>query len=871
VSLSILNNVAALSAENSLSATSASLQKTLLQLSTGLKIKSGSDDSAGLSIASGLQANIAALSQSQINASTGIGFLQTADGALAQVSSLLNRAVTLATEAGNGNLTLAQSSAANTEYQSILAEINQIGANTEFNGTKVFTDGNSTPIALANDGGTITGTINPLDTLSGGMTVTSTVPGLAGTTTAITASTSGTTTTATIAPGAVLSGGITIDSSKTGSSGTPEALSFTASGDGSTITSQPIVAGDTLSGSLAINSSGGNASDSDTIDLANYQGLASSNATTATNAANQLAVDMTTAIGGTTGSTYSASISGGVLTIQTSNPVPTASAITFPSGPDGPEGINPFIGSGQPLEVGATLAGSISLTSSGGNFASSGTIDFSTMPGLATGLTSDNPATQAVALADLGTELDAVLGGSSGSGSTYTASLDNGWLLIASSNGMETLNVSSSTLTQAPTLGTQNLNLGTQGNWVLYTDAAAPGSVASGMLDVQGSTGTASINLADGYSDIFGTDANAATEMANLNTALNAQLGGGGRYYAWETDGVLGIDDTYSNPLYSAGSTVQATLRGETLSVGGGSDVTQASGSSGGSASQTISLAGQTTAGLQSYLQGQLSDYTVSYNNTTGALSIALNPSNPDGWTASSSTSAAFQNVGSTPAVNTSTTVSLAGLTPTNLASSLLAQLNGSANNYTVSYDQTSGALSIGISGAGTTAGITSISSGNNSAMQTVPTGSSSSGLSDVDIFTSDGTTSGTTSLDVTVGLLSTVSVGSTNGNAGADLSTGNLLTQSAASSTLTTITAAVNDISSQRGAVGANVNRLAATANDESTTQINLTSAMDSTQNADIGKTVANMTEYNILESTGMVALQQADQSQQAILKLIQ
>jgi flagellin len=866
VSLSILNNVAALSAENSLSATSASLQKTLLQLSTGLKINSGSDDSAGLSIASGLQANIAALSQSQINASTGIGFLQTADGALAQVSSLLNRAITLATEAGNGNLTLAQSSAANTEYQSILAEINQIGANTEFNGTKVFTDGNSTPIALANDGGTIAGTINPLDSLSGGMTVTSTIPGLAGTTTAIVASTSGTTTTATITPGAALSGSITINSSKTGGSGTPEALSFTASGNGSTITSQPIVAGDTLSGSLAINSSGGNASDSDTIDLANYQGLASSDSTTATNAANQLAADMTAAIGGTTGSTYTASISGGVLTIQTSNPVPTASAITFPS--EG--GSNPFVQSGQPIEVGATLAGSISLTSTGGSNPSSGTIDFSTLPGLA-GLTSDDLATQAAALTQLGDDVTAALGGLSGSGSTYTASLNRGILSIDSSNIYENLSVTSSTLAQTPTLGTQNLNLYSEGNWVFGVDAAAPGSVASGMLDIQGSTGTASINLSDGYSDIFGTDANAATELTNLNTALNAQLGGENQYQAWIQNDDLIVVDVEANPLHSAGSNIQVTLRGETLSVGGGSDVTQASGSSGGSTSQTISLAGQTTAGLQSYLQGQLSDYTVSYSNTSGALSIALNSSNPDGYTTSSSTSAAFQNVGSTPAVNTSTVVSLAGLTPTNLASSLLSQLNSSANNYTVSYDQTSGALSIGISGAGTTAGIASISSSNNSAMQTVPTGSSSSGLSDVDIFTSDGTTTGSTSLDVTVGSLSTVSVGSTNGNAGADLSTSNLLTQFAASSTLTTITAAVNDIASQRGAVGANVNRLAATANDESTTQINLTSAMDSTQNADIGKTVANMTEYNILESTGMVALQQADQSQQAILKLIQ
>jgi flagellin len=104
MSLSILNSISALTAENALSSTQTNLQKTFTQLSTGLKINSGSDDAAGLSIANGLQANISALTQSSQNASDGIGLLQTADGALSQVTSLLNRAVTLATEASTGGL-----------------------------------------------------------------------------------------------------------------------------------------------------------------------------------------------------------------------------------------------------------------------------------------------------------------------------------------------------------------------------------------------------------------------------------------------------------------------------------------------------------------------------------------------------------------------------------------------------------------------------------------------------------------------------------------------------------------------------------------------------------------------------------------------
>lgn len=170
--LSILNNLSAMNAENSLSSTQANLQKTLTQLSTGLRINSGADDAAGLSIANGMQANIAALTQSSQNATNGIGILQTADGALSQVSTLLNRAVTLATEASNGNLSTDQSKALDTEFQSIQAEINQISGNTNFNGTAVFSStGSTSATTFISDGGsstnnTITTTIGQLSALS---------------------------------------------------------------------------------------------------------------------------------------------------------------------------------------------------------------------------------------------------------------------------------------------------------------------------------------------------------------------------------------------------------------------------------------------------------------------------------------------------------------------------------------------------------------------------------------------------------------------------------------------------------------------------------------------------------------------------------
>jgi flagellin len=138
MSLGVLNNLSAMYAENNLNNTSNSLSKTLQQLSSGSKINSGADDAAGLSLVNGLQANATALSQSQTNATEGVGLLQVADGALSQVTNLLNRAVTLATEVSGGTLNGSQRSAADQEYQSILSEVTNIGSTTTYNQNAVF-------------------------------------------------------------------------------------------------------------------------------------------------------------------------------------------------------------------------------------------------------------------------------------------------------------------------------------------------------------------------------------------------------------------------------------------------------------------------------------------------------------------------------------------------------------------------------------------------------------------------------------------------------------------------------------------------------------------------------------------------------------
>jgi flagellin len=146
MAVSILNNIPSLAAQNQLAITGSNLQKTLFRLSSGSRINTGADDAAGLAIADGLHANVTALTQSARNANDGVGFLQVADGALAQVTTLLNRAVTLATESATGSVT--QRGALDSEFQAIAGEITRIGNTTTYNGTTVFS-GNTLNVFLS--------------------------------------------------------------------------------------------------------------------------------------------------------------------------------------------------------------------------------------------------------------------------------------------------------------------------------------------------------------------------------------------------------------------------------------------------------------------------------------------------------------------------------------------------------------------------------------------------------------------------------------------------------------------------------------------------------------------------------------------------
>ena len=136
--LRVNTNVAAINAQRSLSANTSMLNKSLEKLSSGLRINRAGDDAAGLAISEGLKSDIRALQQASRNAADGISMLQTAEGGLEEVSSILIRMRELAQQSATGTLGDAERTYLNTEFQQLVLEITRIADSTEFNGAKLL-------------------------------------------------------------------------------------------------------------------------------------------------------------------------------------------------------------------------------------------------------------------------------------------------------------------------------------------------------------------------------------------------------------------------------------------------------------------------------------------------------------------------------------------------------------------------------------------------------------------------------------------------------------------------------------------------------------------------------------------------------------
>ncbi|MEX6725809.1 flagellin [Parapedomonas caeni] len=138
----ISTNTAANTALRYLNANSEAQSTSLAKLSSGSRIQTASDDAAGLAIGTGLSADVAVLEQASVNAQHGEAVLQTADGALANISDILERMKSLAAQALSGAVGTTERAYIDAEYQQLLEEIDDITTSTTFNGTTLL-DGTS--------------------------------------------------------------------------------------------------------------------------------------------------------------------------------------------------------------------------------------------------------------------------------------------------------------------------------------------------------------------------------------------------------------------------------------------------------------------------------------------------------------------------------------------------------------------------------------------------------------------------------------------------------------------------------------------------------------------------------------------------------
>ncbi len=134
----INTNIMSLNSQRALNRSQSSLQTSLQRLSSGLRINSAKDDAAGLAIATGLTKQIRGFNQAIRNANDGISLAQTAEGALDEITNMVQRVRELAVQAANGNYTATERSALNKEVTQLREEISRVSDAVTFNGVKVI-------------------------------------------------------------------------------------------------------------------------------------------------------------------------------------------------------------------------------------------------------------------------------------------------------------------------------------------------------------------------------------------------------------------------------------------------------------------------------------------------------------------------------------------------------------------------------------------------------------------------------------------------------------------------------------------------------------------------------------------------------------
>ena len=736
--LGILNNIPSLQAENELTLTSTALNNTLEQLSSGSRINSGADDPAGLSIANGLQANISALSQSVSNANDGVGELQLADGALAQVTNLLNTAVTLATESATGTVSNGQRTAIQAQYASILAEINQIGTATTYNGQSVFQGGVST-------------NLNAVDT-----------PPAAGTS-------------------LTLNDQLTAGDATTVSAG-GASFTFTAGATNQVLTNTVTSSGlSALSPSTVLNANA-------VLTLTRATGTTIYTATAATTVGALVnVINSGAAINGTpitvTGTdtdghaAYNAQLTGGQLQLtDLNNDGDLAAAATLDPNANVVTGSVGALTTGSQITAGTietVVRNGVSTTYTAGTAA--------TVQQLITALT-----TPVASGGNVGGVTGVTVGGTTPT-SAFSAGLVGGKLEVGDPTDNGSLTV-------------------TESVHAFFT--AGPGA----FTDVQ--------VLGGGFADVTST----SSTVQNLINAINGDTTVGAK--AALVGGVLQITDPLNRGNLAV--TTNDTVLGAPVS---------------GAPTSFVNPTTTTTTPDKNSLVGSVTGLSLTSALTPNAITSFTVGSKVFSYTAPASGGTVGTLIN---AINT----------PSTDAAGLNAYLS-SAGSLEVTDLNNDGNIAVGPTNTETVLG---------SYANPTTTGSNTT-----NIFLSDSTAIGSATVAVSIGGLSTAGITNGSGGQAINLATTDLNTQSDAQTALTLINAAITNVASVRGTLGASVNRLTAASNVINSQVQNLTSAENTITAADIPTVVANLTKYSILEQTGISALAQANQQQQLVLKLLQ
>jgi flagellin len=153
--LGLRTNLLSLDSQRNLKETTGRLNRSFERLSSGMRINRSSDDAAGLGIAEGLRGDVRVAAVSIRNATEGISLISIADGALSQISNILNRLIELAQQAATATYSNEQRSALHAEYSALSSEIHRLTETTTFNGFKLLSAGDQISFQVGFDGSSI--------------------------------------------------------------------------------------------------------------------------------------------------------------------------------------------------------------------------------------------------------------------------------------------------------------------------------------------------------------------------------------------------------------------------------------------------------------------------------------------------------------------------------------------------------------------------------------------------------------------------------------------------------------------------------------------------------------------------------------------